>query len=139
MATSAIDALARVPMFQSLDRRHLEALSKDFKERTFPAGSVVVRQGDQSGIGFFVIGDGQASVTIDGKEVATLGPGENFGAIAMLGDRVRTATVTATTELHCFVMTLWDFRSYVQGDAEVAWALLQQLASMYQRSSGEKH
>jgi CRP-like cAMP-binding protein len=139
MATSAVDALSRVQIFHSHDSRHHEAHAKDLKDWTFPPGSVVVRQGDQSGIGFFVIGDGEASVTIDGKEVAKLKPGDNFGAIAMLGDRVRTATVTATTELHCFVMTLWDFRSYVQGDAEVAWALLQQLASMYQRSSGATH
>jgi CRP-like cAMP-binding protein len=134
MSTNVVDALAHVPMLASLDRRHLEQLAKDFADRTFPAGAVVVRQGDDRGIGFFVIADGSASVSVDGKEVAKLGAGDHFGAIALIADRVRSATVTAETELHCYVMTLWDFRSFVQGDSEVAWKLLEQLAGMVQRA-----
>lgn len=134
MPTNVVDALANIPMLSKLDRHHLERLSKDFSERTFPAGSVVVRQGDDRGIGFFVIADGEAAVSVDGKQVATLKGGDHFGAIALIADRVRTATVTATTELHTYVMTLWDFRSFVRGDADVAWSLLEQLAGMVQRS-----
>jgi CRP-like cAMP-binding protein len=137
MSTNVVDALAQVPMLSSLDRRHLEKLAKDFTERTFPAGAVVVRQGDDRGIGFFVIADGEAIVSVDGAEVARLGPGTHFGAIALIADRVRTATVTAGTDLHCYVMTLWDFRSFVQGDAEVAWKLLEQLAQMVQKASAQ--
>lgn len=139
MPTNVVDALAHVPMLSSLDRKHLERLAKDFTERTFPAGSVIVRQGDDRGIGFFVIADGEAIVTVDGAEVSRLGPGTHFGAIALIADRHRTATVTAATELHTYVMTLWDFRSFVQGDAEVAWKLLEQLAEMVQKSSAHQH
>src|SRR6476619_8382945 len=135
MSTNVVDALAQVPMLSSLDRRHLEKLAKDFTERSFPAGTVVVRQGDDRGIGFFVIADGEAIVSVDGAEVARLGAGTHFGAIALIADRHRTATVTAATELHTYVMTLWDFRSFVQGDAEVAWKLLEQLAGMLQRAT----
>jgi CRP-like cAMP-binding protein len=135
MSTNVVDALAHVPMLSSLDRKHLEKLAKDFTDRTFPAGTVVVRQGDDRGIGFFVIADGEAIVSVDGAEVARLGPGTHFGAIALIADRHRTATVTAATELHTYVMTLWDFRSFVQGDAEVAWKLLEQLAGMLQRAN----
>ena len=124
-------------MLSSLDRKHLEKLAKDFTDRTFPAGSVIVRQGDDRGIGFFVIADGEAIVSVDGAEVSRLGPGSHFGAIALIADRHRTATVTAETELHTYVMTLWDFRSFVQGDAEVAWKLLEQLAKMLQKVSAE--
>jgi CRP-like cAMP-binding protein len=139
MSTNVIDALAQVPMLSSLDRRHLEKLAKDFTERSFPAGSVVVRQGDDRGIGFFVIADGEAVASVDGTEVSRLGPGSNFGSIALISDRVRTATVTAVTDLHCYVMTMWDFRSFVQSDAEVAWKLLEQLAQMLHRSSPSTH
>jgi CRP-like cAMP-binding protein len=135
MSTNVVDALAHVPMLSSLDRKHLEKLAKDFTDRTFPAGTVIVRQGDDRGIGFFVIADGEAIVSVDGAEVARLGPGTHFGAIALIADRHRTATVTAATELHTYVMTLWDFRSFVQGDAEVAWKLLEQLAGMLQRAN----
>jgi CRP-like cAMP-binding protein len=137
MPTNAVDALAQVPMLASLDRKHLEKLSKDFSERTFPPGTIVVRQGDDRGIGFFVIADGTAVVSVDDVEVARLGPGSHFGAIALIADRVRTATVTAETELHTYVMTMWDFRAFVQSDAEVAWALLVQLAQMLQRTNPE--
>lgn len=136
MPNNVADVLATVPLLSGLDRRHLEKLARDFTERTFPAGSVVVRQGDDRGIGFFVIAEGTAIVSVDGVEVGRLGPGSHFGAIALIADRVRTATVTADTDLHCYVMTLWDFRSFVQGDAEVAWKLLEQLAQMVQKSSG---
>ena len=135
MSTNVVDALAHVPMLSSLDRKHLEKLAKDFTDRTFPAGTVIVRQGDDRGIGFFVIADGEAIVSVDGAEVARLGPGTHFGAIALIADRHRTATVTAGTDLHTYVMTLWDFRSFVQGDAEVAWKLLEQLAGMLQRAN----
>jgi CRP-like cAMP-binding protein len=136
---NAVDALGKVPLLASLDRRHLVQLAKDFSTRTFDAGSVVVRQGDDHGIGFFVIGEGEATVSVDGNVVSKLGAGDSFGSIALISDRVRTATVTATTDLHCYVMTLWDFRAFVQGDAEVAWKLLEQLAGMLQRQSAAHH
>jgi voltage-gated potassium channel len=134
MSTNAVDALARVPLLSSLDRKHLEKLAKDFSDRTFPAGSVVVKEGEERGIGFFVVADGEAVASVGGKEVSRLGPGTHFGAIALISDRVRTATVTAETDLHCYVMTMWDFRAFVKGDADVAWKLLEQLAQMLHRT-----
>jgi CRP-like cAMP-binding protein len=139
MSTNVVDALARVPMLSSLDHRHLEKLARDFSEKTFPAGSVVIHEGDDRGIGFFVIADGEALVSVGGTEVSRLGPGSHFGEVALISDRVRTATVTATTDLHCFVMTLWDFRSFVQGDPDVAWKLLEQLANMLHRAPATAH
>ena len=130
MSTNVVDALAKVPMLSSLDRRHLEKLARDFSEKTFPAGSVVVREGDERGMGFFVVADGEGVVSASGKELARLGPGAHFGEVALISDRVRTATVTAVSDLHCYVMTLWDFRSFVKGDPDVAWKLLEELAQL---------
>ena len=134
MASNVVEALARVPMLSGLGRKHLEKLAKDFSERTFTAGSVVVKEGEERGIGFFVVADGEAVATVGGPEVSRLGPGSHFGEIALITDRVRTATVTAVTDLHCYVMTLWDFRSFVQGDGDVAWKLLEELAMMLHRA-----
>lgn len=139
MSTNVVDALRQVPLLASLDQKHLERLARDFSEKTFPAGSVVIREGDTHGIGFFVVGDGEAVVTIKGEEVARIGPGSHFGANALIADRVRTATVTARTDLHCWVMTLWDFRAFVQGDADVAWKLLEELAAQAARANPAKH
>jgi CRP-like cAMP-binding protein len=139
MPTDVVDALAQVPMLASLDRKHLQKLAKDFTERTFPAGSVVIREGDTHGIGFFVVADGEATVSVNGVEVGRIGPGSHFGATALITDRVRTATVTATTDLHTWVMTVWDFRSFVQADGEVAWKLLEELAKQIATSSPSSH
>lgn len=130
--TDTADLLAGVPLLSGLDRKQLESLARDFSERTFPAGSVVVREGDDHGIGFFVVADGEGVVTVKGNEVAKVGPGDYFGEVALISDRVRTATVTATTDLRCMVMTMWDFRAFVRGDAEVAWKLLQHVGGMLQ-------
>jgi CRP-like cAMP-binding protein len=126
----AVEALQRVPLLSGLSRKELERLAKDFTERVFPAGSTVIKQGEERGIGFFVIAEGEAAVSVDGTEIDRMGPGDHFGEIALLGDRVRTATVTAVTELRCLVMTLWEFRSFVQSDADVAWKLLGHLAGL---------
>jgi CRP-like cAMP-binding protein len=128
--TDTADLLAGVPLLSSLDRKQLETLARDFSERTFPAGAVVVREGDDHGVGFFVVADGEGAVTVKGNEVAKVGPGSYFGEVALISDRVRTATVTATTDLRCMVMTMWDFRAFVRGDAEVAWKLLQHVGGM---------
>ena len=133
--TDTADLLAGVPLLSGLDRKHLERLSRDFTERTFPAGSVVVREGDDHGVGFFIVADGEGVVSIAGKQVATIGRGAYFGDVALISDRVRTATVTATTDLRCLVMTIWDFRAFVRGDAEVAWKLLEHVGAMLQNKS----
>ncbi len=128
--TDTADLLATVPLLSGLDRKQLESLARDFSERTFPAGSVVVREGDDHGVGFFVVADGEGTVTVKGNEVGKVGPGSYFGEVALISDRVRTATVTADTDLRCMVMTMWDFRAFVRGDAEVAWKLLQHVGGM---------
>lgn len=128
--TDTADLLANVPFLAGLDRKHLVRLARDFSERTFAAGSVAVREGDEHGIGFFVVVAGEGTVTVGSKQVATIGPGDYFGEVALISDRVRTATVTATTDLKCLVMAMWDFRAFVRSDAEVAWVLLQHLGEM---------
>ena len=124
------DLLAKVPLLSSLDRKELDALAKEFTERTFPAGTVVVREGDTHGMGFFVVVDGEGVISIGGREVDKVGRGDYFGEVALISDRVRTATVTATTDLKTLVMTFWDFRAFVRGDAEVAWKLLEHVGGM---------
>ena len=131
--TETANLLAGVPLLSGLDRKHLEQLTHDFSERSVPAGSVVVRQGDDHGVGFFVVAEGEGAVTVDGKDVGKVGPGSYFGEVALISDRVRTATVTATTDMRILVMTIWDFRAFVRGDADVAWKLLEHLSEMLHR------
>ena len=118
------DALQHVELFGDLSQRQLRKLAAKFRERRFKAGTVVVREGTMSGIGFFVVVEGEAAVSVDGAEVAKLGPGDHFGELALIAERERTATVTAATGLECLEIAAWDFRDFVKTDPDVAWKLL---------------
>ena len=130
MAIDTVEALSRVPLLSGLDAKELERVAGSFTERAFPADTVVVKQGDERGIGFFVITDGTARVSADGQSLDVLGPGDHFGEIALIGDRVRTATVTAETDLQTLVTSVWEFRGFVKNDPDVAWKLLEHLARL---------
>ncbi len=127
---SLVDDLTHVPLFSSLSPRQLRRLARDFKERRFKPGTSMLRQGQMSGIGFFVIADGEASVTVDGAEVARLGPGDHFGELGLISERARSATVTAETPLRCLVMAAWDFRRFAKDNPDVTWKLLQYLVDV---------
>jgi CRP/FNR family cyclic AMP-dependent transcriptional regulator len=129
MATTA-DLLAGVPLFSGLSQRQLKKLARDFTERQIRSGTTVVREGEMSGVGFFILVEGEAAVSVGGTDVARLGPGDHFGELALVSKRVRTATVTAVTDSRCLVIALWDFRSFVQGNPDVAWKLLEHLVGV---------
>jgi CRP-like cAMP-binding protein len=130
VAIDTVEALSRVPLLSGLDPKQLKRLAGSFTERSFTADAVVVKQGDEKGIGFFVITEGAARVSADGRDLAVLGPGDHFGEIALIGDRVRTATVTAETDLQTLVTTVWEFRAFVQNNPDAAWKLLEHLAGL---------
>lgn len=126
------ELIKRVPLFSSLDGRELERLAATFKERTFREGETIVSEG-QAGIGFFVIEEGQARVSVGGQERTTLGPGDHFGEIALIDDGARrTATVTAASDLRSYGLTSWEFRPLVESNAGIAWKLLQEMARRLQ-------
>jgi CRP-like cAMP-binding protein len=83
-----------------------------------------------SGVDFFVIVEGEVSVTVDGKEVARLGRGDHFGELALIGERERTSTVTALVPVRCVSMACWHFRRFVNANPDVAWKLLQHLVEL---------
>lgn len=134
----AVELLQKVPIFADLDRRDLEQIAGSMKARTFSSGQEIAREG-QSGVGFFVIKEGNAKVSVAGEERRRLGPGDYFGEVALIADSARTATVTAETELTCLGMTSWDFRPLVESNASIAWKLLQAFAKTYGKAETEHH
>jgi CRP-like cAMP-binding protein len=122
--------LQEVPLFSGLSKRQLKRLSRLFKERRFAAGRPIVKQGEMSGVGFFVISEGEASVSVDGTFVKRLGPGDYFGELALISQRERAATVTADGPLTCQVITFWDFRGFAKDNPEVGWKLLEQVVRL---------
>ncbi|HXV03584.1 MAG TPA: cyclic nucleotide-binding domain-containing protein [Gaiellaceae bacterium] len=133
MASEAAQLLKQVPLFSDLDDRDREAIAGSMKHRTFSSGQQIAVEGE-SGVGFFVIEDGAATVTVHGDEVRRLGPGDYFGEIALIAQSPRTATVTADSELKTYAMTFWDFRPLVEETPGIAWKLLQGAVKQYDQS-----
>jgi len=121
------DLLKQIPLFSDLEKRELEDIASSMKDRTFQAGQTVTDEG-KGGVGFFVIEQGQAKVSVHGEDRGKLGPGDYFGEIALIAESPRTATIVAETELRCLGMTFWDFRPLVEENGRIAWKLLQTLA-----------
>jgi CRP-like cAMP-binding protein len=125
--SAPVELVRDVPLFADLDRRELQGLANSMKERTFRSGQTIAAEG-QTGIGFFIIAEGTANVSKGGEERARLGPGDYFGEIALIDDGVRTASVTADSELKVYGLTSWEFRPLVESNASIAWKLLQTMA-----------
>jgi CRP/FNR family transcriptional regulator, cyclic AMP receptor protein len=126
----AAELLKRVPIFSDLDRKELDRIAVSMKPRTFNAGETVTTEG-QTGVGFFVIEQGEATVTVGGDERRKLGPGDYFGEVALLNETARTATIKADTDLRCYGLTSWEFRPLVETHGSIAWKLLQAMSKTY--------
>jgi CRP-like cAMP-binding protein len=126
------DDLKRVPLFADLERRELKKLAVHFRERLLQPGSTPVQEGTMSGIGFFVLADGEATVSVGGNVVATLKRGDHFGELALVSEGERTATVTATTNLRVLEIPFYDFREFALANPDVTWKLLQHVVALLQ-------
>ena len=127
MPGAPVEVLRRVPLFADLTRREAQQIARLFKERRFAEGETVVKEGS-GGAAFFLIDSGEATVSIGGKERATLKAGDYFGEIALIDEGARMATITASSDLVCYGLTYWDFRPLVQENGAIGWKLLQSLA-----------
>jgi CRP-like cAMP-binding protein len=131
MASSRADLLKNVPLFQDLEQRDLESIASNLREVTFNAGQEVTTEGG-GGVGFFVIQEGEATVTVHGEQRGKLRTGDYFGEIALIARTDRTATITADSNLRCLGMTSWDFRPLVESNGTIAWKLMRAIARKIQ-------
>jgi CRP/FNR family cyclic AMP-dependent transcriptional regulator len=122
------ETLGRVPLFEELDAAELQSIADSMHEANVPAGATASAEGGP-GDGFFVIESGEAEVTVEGKPRTRMTAGDYFGEIALLLGSNRTATVTASTDLRCYALTPWDFRTLVEGSPSIAWKVMQSMAA----------
>jgi CRP-like cAMP-binding protein len=122
-----LERIAQVPLFAHCSKRELAQVGTLADEVELPAGTVVVREG-RYGQEFFVLVDGTAEVTKGETVVATLGPGDWFGEIALLHNAPRNATVTATTAIDALVVSHRDFSSLLATSPQIQGKVLQALA-----------
>jgi CRP/FNR family cyclic AMP-dependent transcriptional regulator len=130
-----VELLKRTPLFAGCTKSELRELAKTADELDLREGTVLIREG-RPGREFFVLIDGTAVVTKQGKKIADLGPGDWLGEIALITDSPRTATVTATSPVDVLVITDRRFRSVVETMPSIA---LKMLASVGERLASDAH
>ena len=123
------DFLKQTGLFSKCSDKDLEGVVATAKHRSFDAGATMVREGDPGARGFYLILSGAAEVRKGGEPVATMGPGDFFGEMALLlDDTPRTADVVATEPTTTLVMTQWDFKALLTSHPEVSASIMLELA-----------
>jgi len=115
-------------LFSGCSGTELRKIRSSLDEVHVPAGKQLVKEG-RIGQQFFIIVEGKAAVTRNGRKVATLGEGSHFGELAMLDRRPRSASVISETDMDLLVMSQRQFNSLLQSVPTIARKLLSALAS----------
>ena len=120
--------LKNVQLFSELSKRDLERLAKLMVPRSVRAGETIIKENDQAA-GFFVISSGKVEAvrgadTDNAQTLATFGPGDFFGEMALFEGFPRSATVKAVEDTECLAMTRWDFMAELKNHPEIAVGML---------------
>jgi CRP/FNR family cyclic AMP-dependent transcriptional regulator len=115
--------VANVALFSGLSHRQVHKLVDRAKKVQHLAGQEVAAEG-MGALAFHLVLEGHASVSRDGQEIRTLGPGEYFGEIGMIDGKPRSATVTATDNMTTLAVPHLEFERLVNEEPEFARALL---------------
>ena len=126
------DILSGVSLFAGLARDSIRSIQAFAFHRTFEADDVIVEEG-RTGNGLYVVLSGRVEVVRSAgspreRVLATLGPGEPFGELALLGEWKRTATVRAVETTACLGIDRWVFLAHLKREPELAIRMLQVVA-----------
>ena len=123
-----VDLIKRAPLFWNCSKRELREIAQIADEIDLRKGKEMTHQGER-GREFFVLLEGGAEVTKDGRTINELGPGDFFGEIALVSDTPRTATVTASSPVRALVITDRSFRRLMKDQPEIQGKVLAALAA----------
>jgi CRP-like cAMP-binding protein len=113
------DRLRAIPLFRGLSEEDLDKLANWLTAEEVSDGRRLTPEG-ASGYQFYVIETGTAAVLRHQEPIATLGPGDFFGEMAMMGDGQRIADVVATSPMTIFAMFGTSFRELEANLPDVA-------------------
>lgn len=119
MHAATPEDLSGIDLFESLDEGARATIAPWFEVQKTSPGVALIGEGAM-GYSLFVLREGTASVTVEGDEVRTLGPGDFFGELALLGRGQRSATVTTTSPATVLVLFGTEFRQLQQEHPEIA-------------------
>jgi CRP-like cAMP-binding protein len=115
-------SLTKVALFSDLSQAELDVLATWLEVDELKVGWTLTKEG-AAGYAFRVLAEGTADVIIDGAVVATLGAGDFFGELSLLGAGRQTATVTLTSASTVWTMTGTRFRELSHDHPEIADAI----------------
>ena len=129
---SDADMLAGIWLFSGVGKEDLQKLAAFAFTKTYAPGDTIIEEG-RTGNGLYVIASGKVDVvkglnTERAHHVATLGPGEFFGEMALLGEWPRTASVRAVEETECIGIDRWLFLAQIRKQPHMAITMLQVMA-----------
>ena len=120
--------LKSIWLFSGCSGSELRKIRSSLDALTVPAGKILVEEG-HIGQEFFIIVDGKAAVTRNGKKVATLDGGSHFGELALLDRRPRSASVVSETDMNVLVMSQRQFNGLLESVPTIARKMLSALAT----------
>lgn len=135
MAKETIELLKEVPLFSTFSKKQLKSVKKTAKEKEFKSEEMIVREGDASNTGFYLILDGQVEVKQDDSTLSKLGSGQFFGEMAVLDEKPRSADVVAITDTKCLLLTSWDFKALIKTYPDMATKVIAELANRLRQTN----
>jgi CRP-like cAMP-binding protein len=127
------DALRSASLFATLDARQRARVQSLMTVRQFDAGTKILRQGS-SAVALYLLLEGEVQITREPEDggrpiaLATMGPGEVFGEMAVLDDDTRSTSVTATTPTRCALLSRFELHQELKRRPELAIELIRVLA-----------
>jgi CRP-like cAMP-binding protein len=140
MSAPAIDpaaTLAEIDLFSGLSSRQLTKVVKSARTVNHEAGRQIAAEG-LGALAFHLVIEGTAKVSIGGREVRTLGPGDYFGEISMIDGRPRSATVESVGPLVTLAISHLDFLALVEAEPAFARGLLNTLCSRIREAEAQR-
>ena len=124
-----IDLLGRDPLFAGLAPKDLKTVADTAKVFLFEGGKEITAEGGSAGR-FYLITEGEATVSVHGEEREVLGVGASFGEVSLLDDGPRSATVLATTPVRTISLAGFNFRPLLRAHPELMEAVVRRLCAL---------
>jgi CRP-like cAMP-binding protein len=117
------EVLKEIDLFSDFNRKELATLAECLRPEVYEDGEDIVREGERDGR-FFIIVSGTAVARVGGKKLATMGPRQYFGEIALIDRGPRTATVTAVGPVVTLSAASFTFRPILKEHPDLQYKLM---------------
>jgi CRP/FNR family transcriptional regulator, cyclic AMP receptor protein len=130
--------LKSIWLFSACTASELRRIRSSLDEVQVAKGKVLVEEG-RIGLEFFLIVDGRAVVTRNGRKVATLGPGDYFGELALLDRRPRSASVVSESEMDLLVLSQRQFNGLLESVPTISRKMLAAMANRLREADAKAY